>query len=157
MSDEARKKRAGKAGARKPTGKKSAKKGAKSSKDAKPSFLKRLLKRDGDDKKANKSGATNAEKKKPLTPLEKSIAEIRQLQGVGERDPERLAGLLANILAKEKAKQDEAREKFDAMVWDIVHGEEQGDEDGGTGAEGESSDAGQTDSTDGTGPEPTHN
>lgn len=154
MSDEARKKGAGKSGARKPTGKKSAKKGAKSSKDGKPSFLKRLLKRDGDDKKADKSGATKAEKKKPLTPLEKSIAEIRQLQGVGERDPERLAGLLANILAKEKAKQDEAREKFDAMVWDIVNREEQGDEDGDGG---ESGDAGQTDSTDGARSDPTHN
>lgn len=157
MSDGARKKGAGKSGARKPTGKKSVKKGAKSSKDAKPSFLKRLLNRDGDDKKTGKSGTTKAEKKKPLTPLERSIAEIRQLQGVGERDPERLAGLLANILAKEKAKQDEAREKFDAMVWDIVHREEQGDEDGGGGAEGESGEAGQTGKPDGTRPDPTHN
>ncbi|MBT6148542.1 MAG: hypothetical protein HN712_18735 [Gemmatimonadetes bacterium] len=112
-------------GKKKAAAKKTTKKSA-AKKDAKPSFLKRLLKRDSDAGKG--SGAGKAEKKKPLTPLERSIAEIRQLQKVGERDPERLATLLANILQKEKAKHDDAQEKFDALVWDIVNREEQDDD-----------------------------
>ncbi len=100
--------------------------GKTNKKAAKPSFLKRLLNRDPDEKKSRKGGDSGKapEKKKPLTPLEKSIAEIRQLQKVGERDPERLATLLANILSKEKQKQDQAKEKFDSMVWDIVNRDE---------------------------------
>ena len=115
-------------GKKKPAGGKK-KKAAK--KASKPSFLKRLLKRDGEDKKSrgDSGKSTASEKKKALTPLEKSIAEIRQLQKVGERDPERLATQLANILSKEKQKQDEAKEKFDAMVWDIVHNDEKSGED----------------------------
>jgi len=127
VSDGGKKKKS--SAGKKKSGASKSKKKTSEKKSAKPSFLKRLLKRDSDTKRSATSAAKGAEKKKPLSPLERSIAEIRQLQKVGERDPERLATLLAKILAKEKQKKDEAQEKFDTMVWDIVNKDEDvGDE-----------------------------
>lgn len=117
--------------------------GGKKKTAKKPSFLKRLLKRDGDDEKTRRGGtgeSTASEKKKALTPLEKSIAEIRQLQKVGERNPERLATLLGNILSKEKQNQDEAKGKFDSMVWDIVNRDEKTSEEN-AGQDGDAGDS----------------
>jgi len=61
-----------------------------------------------------------AAKARPLTPLERSIREIKQLAKVGERDPERLALLLSNLLAGEKARRQQDQERFDRMVTDLL-------------------------------------
>jgi hypothetical protein len=70
-------------------------------------------------------------KARPLTPLERSIEEIRRMAKVGESDPQRLAMLLSNLLGAEKRKRQIEQQKFDDMVWDIVNRSEQGgDEEG---------------------------
>ena len=64
-------------------------------------------------------------KAKPLTALQRSIAEIKQMKKIGDRDPERLAQLLVAMLGQERAKQEEAKRKLDEQVWDIIHRAEQ--------------------------------
>ena len=44
-------------------------------------------------------------KAKPLTALQRSIAEIKQMKKIGDRDPERLAQLLVAMLGQERAKE----------------------------------------------------
>jgi hypothetical protein len=101
--------------------KKSTKKPAKK---AKSSLLTRLF---GGKKGANKNqtGAAKKAKAKPLTPLQRSIAEMQQMTKIGKRDPERLAQLLITMLGKERAKEEAAKQNFDQQVWDIVHRDEQ--------------------------------
>ena len=101
--------------------KKSTKKPAKK---AKSSLLTRLF---GGKKGANKNQAASAKKAKvkPLTPLQRSIAEMQQMTKIGKRDPERLAQLLITMLGKERAKEEAAKQSFDQQVWDIVHRDEQ--------------------------------
>lgn len=60
-------------------------------------------------------------KAKPLTPLQRSIAEIQQMTKIGQRDPERLAQLLITMLGKERAKEEVDRQQFEQQVWDIVN------------------------------------
>ena len=74
--------------------------------------------------KAGRPDNGTAKKKvraKPLTPLERSIQEIKNMAKVGESDPERLAMLLSRLLGQEKEKERLAKEDFDRMVWDIVN------------------------------------
>lgn len=59
-------------------------------------------------------------KARPLTPLERSIQEIKQLAKVGESDPERLAMLLSNLLAGEQARRLQDQQKYDQMVSDLL-------------------------------------
>ena len=91
------------------------------------SLLTRLLK--GKKGKAEKGASgvprENA-KEKPLTPMDRSIREIKQLLGVGQSDPERLALLLSNILTAERRQKEKDQERFDQLVWDLVDGREQG-------------------------------
>ena len=98
--------------------KKSTKKPAKK---AKSSLLTRLF---GAKKGADKNEAAPAKKAKPLTPLQRSIAEMEQMTKIGKRDPERLAQLLITMLGKERAKEEAAKQSFDEQVWDIVHRDE---------------------------------
>ena len=73
--------------------------------------------------KAGRPDNGTAKKKvraKPLTPLERSIQEIKNMAKVGESNPERLAMLLSRLLGQEKEKERLAKEDFDRMVWDIV-------------------------------------
>lgn len=69
-------------------------------------------------KKVKEKGAE--QKAKPLTPLERSIKEIKQMASVGAKDPERLAMILGSLLSAEQEKARKNKEKFDEMVWDIV-------------------------------------
>ncbi len=80
----------------------------------------RLLKNTGKEDKAGNGGKAKV-KAKPLTPLERSIQEIKHMAKVGESDPERLAGLLSQLLGGEQEKRRQAQEDFDKMVWDIVN------------------------------------
>ncbi len=73
-------------------------------------------------------------KAKALTPLDRSIQEIKHLAKVGQSDPERLAMLLSRLLGQEQDKQRQEKETFDRMVWDIVN-KDKNNPDGGT-AEG---------------------
>jgi hypothetical protein len=100
--------------------------GKKKKKAAKKSLLTRLF----GDKKAKENGKTKKKTEargKALTALQRSISEIKQMKKIGERDPERLAQLLATMLGKERAKAEEAKRKLDEQVWDIIHRAEQKD------------------------------
>ena len=105
-------------------------------KKGKPSsFLARLLggggKADGAGKSAGKKAQTRAEgrpadagaakeKASPLTPRERSVAEVKQMARIGRRDPERLALLLTAMLAKERARQQADKASFEQQVLGIV-------------------------------------
>ena len=96
----------------------------KKSKAAKKSLLSRLF---GDRKNAKKGQAAKVPKAKakPLTPLQRSITEIKQMKKIGDRDPERLAQLLVAMLGQERAKEEEAKRRLDKQVRDIIHRAEQ--------------------------------
>ena len=100
--------------------------GKKKKKAAKKSLLTRLF----GNKKAKENGKTKKKteaKVKALTALQRSISDIKQMKKIGERDPERLAQLLATILGQERAKAEEAKRKLDEQVGDIIHRAEQKD------------------------------
>jgi len=86
----------------------------------KGSLLTRIFgkKKAGEDDKVKKKAKARI---KPLTPIERSIAEIKQMKKIGERDPERLAQLLVSMLGQERAKEEEAKRKLDQQVLDIIH------------------------------------
>lgn len=116
------------------------KKSKKKASERSGSLLSRFFKAkdDGDGKKAKgKSGASDKAKAKPLTPLDRSIQEIKHMAKVGESDPERLAMMLSRLLGQEKEKQRQAKEDFDQMVWDIVKKEEAGNEATDDASEGD--------------------
>ena len=96
------------------------KKGKKNASSDKPSLLTRLFGR----RKKKRFKTSPKEKTKPLTPRQRSIAEIQQMAKIGQRDPERLAHLLITMLGKERAKEESDRQDFEQQVWDIVHRED---------------------------------
>ena len=103
------------------------------------SLLTRLFKK-GDKKGGKKKGAggkAGAEKARPLTPRQRSIAEIKQMKKIGDNDPERLAQILSTILGDERVKERIEKEKLDQLVWDIIHKKEQGSGEGEAGEGGE--------------------
>ena len=127
-----------------PRKKKSKKKGAK--KAPAGGLLARLFRKDAKAGTAadSKSAKAAPGKARPLTPLERSIQEIKHMTKVGQSDPERLAMMLSKLLQQEKQKQESAQESFDAMVWDIVHKAEAGDDEDAA-EEGPAADAEGTD------------
>lgn len=84
------------------------------------------------------AGSAPKEKPRPLTRMERSVAEIKQMAKIGEKDPERLARMLAALLAKEREKQQADQENFEQQVWEIVRRSEEGEEspDGGPPSDG---------------------
>ncbi|MEW6751545.1 MAG: hypothetical protein AB1505_11300 [Candidatus Latescibacterota bacterium] len=54
------------------------------------------------------------------TPLERSIAEVKSMARIGARDPERLARLLAGLLAKERQQRQAEKERFEQQVLEIA-------------------------------------
>ena len=96
------------------------KKGKKNPSSDKPSLLTRLFGR----RKKKRPKTSSKDKTKPLTPRQRSIAEIQQMAKIGQRDPERLAHLLITMLGKERAKEESDRQEFEQQVWDIVHRED---------------------------------
>ena len=96
------------------------KKGKKNASGGKGSLLTRLF--GGLQKKRPKTSPKK--KTKPLTPRQRSIAEIQQMAKIGQRDPERLARLLVTMLGKERAKEEADRQEFEQQVWNIVHRED---------------------------------
>lgn len=136
--------------------KKASKKGARAgAKGKQKGLLSRLFGRDGGPdstatpprKKGGTAGAgkaapgeaeANGKKPSRLSPLERSIQEIKHMAKVGESDPERLAMLLSRLLTKEREKKRRAQEDFERMVWDLVKRDEAagGEADGGPAADG---------------------
>ena len=83
-----------------------------------------VSKKKGDGKKAGKPAASEAQappKARPLTGRQRSLAEIKQMKHLGEKDPERLARLLVTMLGKEREKERAEKERLDQMVWDILN------------------------------------
>ncbi len=108
----------------------------KKKRPAKGSFLNRLLGgkakgaagngkagRSGKSAASGTSGAGDSQaqaRARALTPLERSISEIKQMAKVGESDPERLAMLLSTLLAGEQAKRQHDQQQLDEMVSDLL-------------------------------------
>ena len=63
-------------------------------------------------------------KSKPLTPRQKSIAEIKQMAEMGKKDPERLAKVLSGMLRKNRDGLRAGRAQLDSHVSDIVKRDE---------------------------------
>ena len=82
-------------------------------------------------KKATEKVATAAAKEKPLTPRQRSIAEIKQMKSLGDKSPERLARILAAMLSKERAKNEADKDYFDQMIQGIIQRSEKVDEEEG--------------------------
>jgi len=85
-------------------------------------------KKRGDSAQKKGEGTASKEKPKSLTRLDRSVAEIKQMAKIGEKDPERLARMLAVLLAKEREKQQVDQEHFEEQVWEIVRRSEKGEE-----------------------------
>ena len=104
-----------------------------------PRVQKKITAKKGNNSAQKKgTGAAPKEKPRPLTRMERSVAEIKQMAKIGEKDPERLAHMLAALLAKEREKQQADQENFEQQVWEIVRRSEEGEEspDGGPPSDG---------------------
>ena len=88
-------------------------------------------------KKGTKKGvpADKQAKEPPRTKLQRSIAEMKHMKQLGEKDPERLANLFVSMFREAQQKEERDKQRFDEMIWDIVRKSEQPDE---PAAEGES-------------------
>lgn len=71
------------------------------------------------------SKATVAEQSTAPSPtaVQRSIAEIKQLIAIGNKDPQRLALLIGNILETEKKRQLAKKEAFNQLLEKIAEGE----------------------------------
>tara|TARA_B100001250_G_scaffold21044_1_gene17794 strand:+ start:2396 stop:2710 length:315 start_codon:yes stop_codon:yes gene_type:complete len=87
----------------------------KNRKPEKRSLLTRLF-----TKKKSHIGKQPKYKSKPLTPRQRSIAEIKQMAEIGKKDPERLAKVLSGMLRKNRNDSMLGRSKLDSHVSDIV-------------------------------------
>ena len=63
-------------------------------------------------------------KSKPLTPRQKSIAEIKQMAEIGKKDPERLAKVLSGMLRGKRDSLRAGRAQLDSQVSEIVNRDE---------------------------------
>jgi len=77
--------------------------------------------------RAGKAGPGDQTRARALTPLERSIQEIKHMAKVGQSDPERLAVLLSNLLAGERARRQQDQQKLDRMVSDLLDRRESGE------------------------------
>lgn len=96
-------------------------------KKKKTSFLARLLgKRPPAEKKpaskprARAAEPTAREQPRPLTRLDRSIAEIKQMMHIGQKDPERLAMIIGRMLKAQRDQKQKDQEKLDQLVRDIL-------------------------------------
>ena len=104
-------------------------------KKVEPSLLARLFGTKGKAKSAAKKSAAARKKAAPEkavqpqpprpTPLDRSISEIKTMVRIGQNNPARLATILGNMLNAEKAKKDQADEKFQQLVRDILARQQQ--------------------------------
>ncbi|MBI2505546.1 MAG: hypothetical protein HYW07_20230 [Candidatus Latescibacteria bacterium] len=66
-----------------------------------------------------------APKPPPPTPLDRSIAEIKQMVRIGQNNPARLATILGNLIKAEQAKKAQADEKYQQLIQDILDRQQQ--------------------------------
>ena len=63
-------------------------------------------------------------KKKKATPAapktfrEKQVQELKTLADIGKKNPERLAGIISKILQEAQDKDDDAKLKFERLIWE---------------------------------------
>lgn len=102
-------------------------------KKKKKSLLTRLF--GGKKKKANPAakrgtptpkGRPAQDKPRPLTPLDRSIKEIKHLADIGQKDPERLAMILGKMFKEQREKKRQDQERLDQLIRDILAREEGG-------------------------------
>ncbi len=82
-------------------------------------------------KKKKKAGPAKAAppakaKPRPLTPLDRSIAQIKQMVHIGQKDPERLAMILGKMLREHREQKRRDQEKLDQVIRDILSRQEGG-------------------------------
>tara|TARA_B100000029_G_scaffold491183_1_gene551065 strand:+ start:82 stop:444 length:363 start_codon:yes stop_codon:yes gene_type:complete len=78
----------------------------------------------------SQQGRAATKKLKPLTPRERSIAEIKQMKRMGDNSPERLARILSTMLGKEREKSERDQEMFDQMIRGIIRRQEKREDEG---------------------------
>jgi len=91
----------------------------KNRKQERRSLLTRLF-----SKKNSHIGEQPKYKSKPLTPRQRSIAEIKQMAEIGKKDPERLAKVLSGMLRENRNDLRGGRAKLDSHVSAIVKRDE---------------------------------
>ena len=57
---------------------------------------------------------------KPLTRRERQAKEIQTMVKIGQQDPERLARIIAGMLQEIRHQEEDAKLKFERIVWDKV-------------------------------------
>ena len=67
-----------------------------------------------------KAGKKQAAPKKPAptTPRQRNLREIQTLMAIGKRDPERLAGIISRMLQEMNLKDEEAKLRFERLIWE---------------------------------------
>jgi len=58
----------------------------------------------------------------PLPPKNRAIKELKTLLAIGKKDPERLAGIISKMLREDEEKDNEARLKFERLIWEKAEG-----------------------------------
>lgn len=76
-------------------------------------------------KKAAPKKAAARPKPPPPTPLDRSIAEIKQMIRIGQNNPARLATILGNLIKAEQVKKAQADEKYQQLIQDILDRQQQ--------------------------------
>ena len=69
--------------------------------------------------KASKKAASDKQEK-PAAPTarQRNVREIQTLINIGKRDPQRLAGIISRMLLTAHEQEEEARLKFERLVWE---------------------------------------
>ncbi len=58
------------------------------------------------------------EESTPNTARQRQIQELKTLANIGKRDPERLAGIISRMLMEADMKDEEARLRFERLIWE---------------------------------------
>ena len=62
---------------------------------------------------------------------EKQVQELKTLAAIGKRDPERLAAIISKMLQQAFEDEEDARLKFERMIWDKAEGHRPDEKDPG--------------------------
>ncbi len=54
----------------------------------------------------------------PNTARQRQVRELKTLANIGKRDPERLAGIISRMLMEADMKDEEARLRFERLIWE---------------------------------------
>lgn len=80
--------------------------------------------------KVRKKAASNKqEKPAPPTARQRNVREIQTLINIGKRDPQRLAAIISRMLTAAHEQDEQARLKFEQLVWEKAEQKGRGDEE----------------------------